>query len=252
MSYEFPTSSDFLDGVFNTTYDSEGMTLGIWLKLTAANWALTNQGYMMILHTTAGTTSDSIRLGHTKGLADTVAASSRDGSGDNDARNGLQADHDDIWQLFFGTFTSDTLRESTAQDSGDQFSNASSRPVGAALDKIRVGSNPTGGTFCDGFLAEAAIWDKVLSDTEIDSVWISEGTGNSFAGIAPSNLIGYWPMLVDQSTHTNLGTDTDGLLTVSNAVFSSEHPTIIAASSGLPSFHGANRGIMRGVARGIG
>jgi len=232
MSYDFNASQRYIDGTFTSQYDSEGITLAIWMKLAAAEWGNTAQKVMLKFGEGLSEGNQLLMLTHTDSAADRVTATSRSTSNGN-ANNTLQVDHDDIWQLFIGTFESDTVRRSLAQDSSDQASNTSSdKAVGTALDSIRLGAGTTGSSNVDGLMAEAAIWDKALSNAEKDTIWISEGKGNAFDGIAASNLIGYWPLLVDQSTHANLGTDASGTLTVNNAVFSSDHPIIVATDSG--------------------
>lgn len=227
MSYQFVANGVYMQGSTTSQYDSEGATIAMWVKRTAAQWALTSQGYGVIFG--ADTTTDfdnSIRIGCNVGAADTAYATARD-TADNSANEAHpDTTYDDTWVVVCGTFTSNTRRDVYVEDYANTGTATTSRTVGAALDTIRVGASVNGFTQFEGLIGPIGIWNKVLSEAEINSLQSAAETGPRFDTIGAANLIAYYLMDTDNATETNLGTDATGDLTHTSRDYQADHPTI--------------------------
>lgn len=144
---------------------------------------------------------------------------------------------DDIWVPVTVVYASDidkTVYVETTRIAGT--TNTSSRQL-TALDQFRVGkANDTSVGFFDGKIAEIAIWDKGLSNAEVDSLWTSEGRGPKATTIAAANLVGYWPFDVDSDTQVDeSGTGNASLIKVGgeNRQFFAAHPIITGGDEQL-------------------
>ncbi len=124
--------------------------------------------------------------------------------------------------------------------------------VGAGTSGFATSSN--GGTM-DGDMAEVAFWSAVLTAAEFAAL----GAGVSAAKIRPNSLIFYAPLIREK------GDLVGGIApTVNSTPDVVAHPRVFmplaqilqfppaSAAGTLPGFHAMNRGIMRGVARGVG
>lgn len=85
------------------------------------------------------------------------------------------------------------------------------------LNKLYIGSQAGADTF-QGLLAEAAIWNKALTNTNFTTLH----NGSSAALVEPDNLVFYAPLINNDKDYINSWT----LTPVNNPIFSSSHPTI--------------------------
>lgn len=234
MSYNFDASNRNIEGTLTSQYDSEGLSIVAWVKMTATEWGLTNQSFVVHFSETLGVNDFSQQIIVTRAAADRASARSRT-TADLNADNNITAEHDDVWQVLIALFTSDFSRELFVGDTGDAgIDNTSERAVGTALDAVRLGASSSNTNNLPGLIAEVAMFNKTLSNGEIDSFRTASGTGPAPNTVAPSNCFGYWPLLLDQSSHSNEGNDAGGTLTVNSAVWSSDHPTITTSSVDTP------------------
>lgn len=235
MSYDFGAANRRISGTFSSPIDSVNLSIVAWIKLTAAQWDGGNKDW--VIHfgedfdDNDNSVSISVRAGST---ADRVSVTSRS-TADANANNTLQVTHDDIWLPVIGVWASTASRKLYAQDTTDVVENTTTRDVGAVLDSLRLGAAGAGSNTMDGLLAEVAIFDKVLSDDEINAIWDSAETGPNPNSIAPNDCIGYWSLDTDQSTHADESGNGGPTLTVNLAVFSSDHPTIIHTNASVLS-----------------
>ena len=236
-------------GTFNSTYTLP-ITLGCWIKYAdhpnSVDWALA-------LH--KDDVADEYIDLSLPGTDDAFDARQDGPEGGTVARYTSSAgEYDGVWVPWIGTFESNTVWNCFVELVTNTAERDASAFTPGAIGKILVGQRPDGFSEWINKIAECAIWNSELSNANITSYL----NGNAASGIDAANLVGYWPLSADNTTQSNLGTDTSGDLTVTasggSGVFSDppDHPTISSGSIVLPSYHGANRGIMRGVARGVG
>lgn len=236
MSYDCNINNDRLTGAFNSTYDVtatvDRFTLCAWIKRSAAQWADGTDARIVVVGEDTVDQNDSLMLwssttvNQMRGSAIDSGALIRD-----DVLTHTINTLDDVWILWGVVFGSDILRELFQDGVGTGSPSTilvNMLPVGAAL---AIGNNPAGG-FASGncLVAEVGMWNIALSDAEMLSLFDSAETGIPMTDVQGGNCVGYWPLLVDQATHQNLGVDTGGLMTVESGMpFSSDHPTILSA-----------------------
>lgn len=102
---------------------------------------------------------------------------------------------------------------------------------GTGVDVVSIGIGPTNGMKFDGYVAEVAIWNIVLTSEQRAAFC----RGVNPSTIASSHLVGYWPLNSSSYTQSNLGLGTGGDLLVSGtAAYSEDHPPV---SSRVPSLN---------------
>ena len=253
MSYgTFSNSNHLVSGTFSSTFDWP-ITIVAWIKRTGAEWAGGIQAYVVQFADDTGVDTDNGAAIHTPATDNIRARAFRDSSGSAAADHAFTTDaYDDLWVPLIGKFTGDASRQVYIKDSADTGSeNTGDGTLTNLMDSLCVGVDASlGANAFNGLIAEVAIFSKALTDAEIDKLWTSANTGPRPNTVASSDCIAYWSLDTDQTTHVDESGNSGPSLTEASAVaFDSDHPTI---TGGLPSFHGANRGIARGVARGVG
>lgn len=245
MSYDCSADSDKLTGAFTSTYDVSGaaaFTIACWIRKSAAQWAATTDNRFVMISDDTADDDDAMQLY-------TLTTANRPSAGVISTSSVLRRDFidhtintlDDTWILVGGVFRSNADREAFVNGTlsgSPETTTADIAPVGAA---IAVGG-ATYSDFLSGecLVAEVGMWDVALSTGEIASLWTSAQTGPAMSSVQAANCVGYWPLLADNSTHANLGTDAGGLLTVQSAMpHSPEHPTITGSS--VPVLHHARQ-----------
>ena len=96
----------------------------------------------------------------------------------------------DTWHLATGVWVSSTDRRAYI-DGGSKGTNTTSRVLSNASDRVSIGraGDSTPGNYMSGRIAEAAIWDVALTDTEIARL-----LRQPFRYVRPANLVAYWPL----------------------------------------------------------
>ncbi len=223
-SYDVATDPDRLTGTFGSD-QGQPLTLGIWVKKT--DWTATGAYNMMLsedfldlnssLATYNGNTVDHIRAISIDSGAATASAQKTFSSA---------SVHDSTWVCVVGVFTSDTDRKIYIKDSTQTASNTTSTIVAAILDSITVGSAANGNAPTLGLIAEAAIWSVALSTSDIDAYCGRTVTALKASCVNQVNLLGYWPLDTDQTTHTDQSGNGGPSLTEQSAIpFDADHPT---------------------------
>lgn len=241
MSYLFSDNFNNLTGTFSSTRDTP-LTMACWIKRSATRWAEVSTDVALMLSSTAGVNANSLSLGTNESAADRVYART------SDAASNSPAIHDftgitvnDTWVLLVGTFTSDARRDVYIESSSNTNFSPGIRTPDGLHDKLYVGTAATGFNSFTSYIAEVAIWDKVLSAAEIDALQVAAQTGVTPSSVAAANCIGYWPLDTDQATHADQsGAIPAGpTLTVNGAAAHfPDHPTIFTPLS-IPTFVGA-------------
>jgi hypothetical protein len=228
MSYESFSSTAYLDGTFGAAKDFP-LTLVCWIKISAAQWSTAELAYAYCISDNTADHDNLVNIA--QGWSDRVNAYTRDNAGGTSAatHDFTPGDYDDIWVPIIGTFATSNTRTAFIKDSTSSTTNNSAETVDASFAvEIRVG-RLMGATIDQfkGQIAEIAIFDKVLSAGEIDSLQSSSQTGPAPNTVAPSNCIGYWPLNTDQATHADQsGNGGPSLSEQGTVAFNSDHPTI--------------------------
>ncbi len=94
------------------------------------------------------------------------------------------------WHHAAGVWVSATDRRAYI-DGGSKGTNATSRVLSNASDRVSIGraGDSTPGNYMSGRIAEAAIWDVALTDTEIARL-----LRQPFGRVRPASLVSYWPL----------------------------------------------------------
>lgn len=224
MSYVYNGAGDSLDGAFTSSYNGEAITIACYINV-ADHLGVTTT--ILMLGNNSGSQNDAHSL-KTVTVDNRWAAQSVDTAGSTDSAVET-INVDGIWTGLVGTFVSDSSRVIYVGAIGNTGSSSTSRAVADALKNIRVGRQLGGAQVFTGKIAEVAMWNAVLDSGQITSYL----AGTAASSIAPANLIGYWPLSADSPTHTNLGIDAGGTLTVTGAVFDADHPSIATGGSNI-------------------
>jgi hypothetical protein len=238
MSYTGWTNTDWLEGTYSTSSYDEPISLVMWTKLTAAQWADTSiYRYGFAFTAETATEENTFSLG-TGINADTVFA--RQYGATSNAADVAFTDgrFDDIWVPIIGTFSNDN----PGGPRRVYIENSQTTGVQGSTFNVALGSTPivwvgrrVGSTLTyHGLIAEVAIFDKVLTTAEIDTLQTGIGQGIPPIMAAPQNCIGYWPLKNDQSSHADQAYRNTGAPTLTatgSPTYSSDHPIM----SALPS-----------------
>ena len=232
MSYEFPATDDRIDGTFTTALEAP-FTLLAWLYRTD-HTTLSGKKGMVSIANARGTTPYAAMI--TADGADMFQYYHRlNGGTDFITEGSWGAIYDSVWVPVIITCAGNDTDRAIFRDGSTETNtgNATSIDLGTAMNYIVIGeAEGSGSHLSDGYLAEVAMWDKVLSTTEIDQLRTGPGEGPAPNTVAVANCVGYWPLDTDQSTHTNLGSKSGGTLTVQGtATYNEEHPTITAGGT---------------------
>lgn len=231
MSYQGGSDGDYISGSFSSPIYDYPITVVMWVKKTAAQWAGTTANYALTFYDGTNPTNDknSIRLIGNNSQADSFEAQSVDNT---PAYNGdrfvfSDGSYDDIWVCVGGVFTSDTLREAFVEGIGNGGA-TQSRSLTNLLDGLKIGGDGKAETDTwNGLLAEVAIFNVALSDSQMLEFQTSAETGPNPSTVDPTNCIGYWPLSVSQATHADQSGNGGPTLTVQSGMpYSSDHPNI--------------------------
>lgn len=178
---------------------------------------------------TAGSNNESIRANTAN--ADQFAATATDSaaaaSNATLTLSGLNS-ADGIWCATMTTFTSSTSRQTRAFFPREASTvNGTSRAT-AALIELYIGQTAAAAAPLGSSLAELAIWNSALGDTEYDLLVTAAATGVRPSVAVPANILAYYSFATDTGATIADESGAGGpTLTVNGTVaFSSDHPTI--------------------------
>lgn len=228
MSYSQTWGTNY----FNCNLNSMGhpMTVSIWVKKTAAQWADSGADYAWNMAYDFSTDQNQLRC-----LTGTDSASFvmlTTGSTTTSTKTFTDGDYDDLWVPIICKFPAADSRTIYVENSAGAGNTPTVTRNITALDSFRLGRlmNLIGGF--EGKLAEVAVWDKALSNAEIDQINPTSETGPAANTIASANCVGYWPLDTDTATHVDQSGTSNGSFTeVGTRVFDSDHPTITTAGN---------------------
>lgn len=148
-----------------------------------------------------------------------------------------------VWGVWVATISSATLRSLYFDGSGSSASSNASASIGS-IPLIRFGIRADLAAAWRGTLGQAAVYDRVLSAAEIDSL---AGGANPMA-LSPIP-ISYWAMDTDTgATIPGQGSDPFDLTVVGTVAFSANNPPVDPASSppADPTLLSATGGVVSG------
>ncbi len=225
MSYDFNASNNTIDGTFAVDL-AQPLSIVMWIKVNAAGWLETSQRFLVYLSQDIASVNNSVRLTRTNAATYRITASSRDTSDNNAHLNFAATAYDDVWVAIVGTFNSDSLRRAYIENSSNTVGATGTKTPGSLLKALRIGASSGGFSNFQGFAGELAIFNKILTLSEIDLIQTGPETGVALNTIAPAECIGYWPLAVNQANHPDQSGNNGPTLTVNGAPYSSDHPAI--------------------------
>ena len=223
MSYDFSPGTSRLFGTFTTQYGVP-ITLASFFKYTVHPQA--SQCLVSLSNTTNENPSLTIE---STGTDEEFGARTFTAASNAAVYEGTAAQWDGAWTAIIGEFSASNARDVFVGIPGQTGTDTTTRGVGTALDTIVVGmladfSSRQWATL----IAEVAMWSGTLTTQQQTDYMAGNMPASS---INASELIGYWPLSADNATQSNLGTDATGDLTVTNATFDADHPTILSGLS---------------------
>ncbi len=222
MSYSFDGTNDRLTGQFTSTYPAP-ITMALMVKVAAHPVSVRG---LFNLGINSGSDPDSYSI-RTSGVDDTWVARSVNTAGTTSAAS-VVFGIDGVWAGIVARFTSSTLRDIYVQAYANTATDVLNRAVASGSGYfIHIGELLGSVSDFTGNIAEVAVWDKALTQAEIEAYMAF----NPSSGIAASNLIGYWPLSASNATQSNDGLDAGGDLTVTGATFDADHPTMVGGGS---------------------
>jgi len=240
MSYTTFSTSNSLDADFGSTYTLP-ISMVCWIKVPAATWDITSGKYIMHFNDEAfgtGSTSNSIWTNITPGVANRVNCQTQGPSAGNTSpytHDGISFDN--RWVPFVGVHgaTTDGAQSYLEDSSNAGTFGGADRFVVEAYRYLRIGANTHAGfnEADDGVLiAEVALFNKLLTTSEVDALSTSSQTGPAPWTVAPSNCLAYWSLNSDQSTHAiEYGSESGFTLDERGTVeYATDHPTIVSGT----------------------
>lgn len=233
--------NDYLQaGTFSSTY-SYPITMGLWLNCSAAGWGDTAFDYIMFFSDAADGTNDIGQAIRKPAAADSIGIQSRIGGSSSEAvESWADGTNDDVWIMVTARIAGAASREICINSSTDCTTQTTSRAV-TGLDELSIGadSDGTANWLVSGcIVAEVTVWDKELSDAEVDSLWTSAETGPEPSSVASGNCIGHWHLATDQATHVDSDCSGPNMTENGTVSFNADHPTITSGgSSGTPYWY---------------
>ncbi len=234
MSYTFDgttgvrlDSSASLSALANTSF-----TMAVWCKPVDSTPTANTTAFS--LGNSGSSSTNNVQLRQTAGhaqMASVQAGTDFTETADGDATSGQ-------WFLMVGRFTVNGSNQVTAHtvNSYNQFTATAATKVDETLaaaktmstmNVIRVGQARSSGEFI-GDIAHAAVWTKLLSDSEVSELYTKVPSA-----VANADLYVYWPLLTGL-TETKTGGGTFDLTNTGGAVLNSgDGPTLSSGSSSI-------------------
>lgn len=203
MSYEFDGINDFIEGA-SAVVTAVPLTMACWFRPVnvTTNFSLmslsvdTGATDRFVLQAAGAIAGDPVRLQITQAGTTSNAAVSASGYTANN------------WWHAAGVFTSATSRKAFISGVGGTADTTNLTPSG--VNRTGMGYHTTSGTrgtFMNGRIAEAAIWNEALTDAEIAS--LARGFRPSL--IRPDKLVFYSPLIRESvDVRANLSLTTSG------------------------------------------
>ncbi|MFA6192358.1 MAG: LamG domain-containing protein [Sulfurimonas sp.] len=194
-------------------------TKQLWLKIQSGG--ISNANFL-------SSTSDYLWFGGEDGRI----AASHTGTGSNDYIISTNRVDDNLWHNIATTYDEATLK---LYVDGQLVAQKSLSTLPVTTNPIYIGSYNVGPPYSDGAISEVSLWDRALSQTEIQKLML----------FAPSpsdaNLTGYWPLNEGAGTTAYDYSLTPHTGTISGATWINTTPTIygnnIYTNVGITAFH---------------
>lgn len=206
-------SSQYLER--DASFAPAAFTMACWFRSTTIT-----ASQLLMVFSTIGVNTNSYDLAARGDLAnDPLRFSVNDGTNTHHATTstGYSAD---TWHHACAVLASTTDRRVFLDGAGKGTSTDSNTPTG--LDRFSIGrfGGLASGSFMDGRIAEAAMWDVALTDDEVASL----SKGFSPRMIRPQSIVAYWPLFGNDATELDRSKNAH-TLTVTGAT-KGDHPRI--------------------------
>lgn len=219
MSRRNWSTSNFLrysSGLITTT----PLTICAWAKTSIT---ATNQLIAGLYNTGGGSNRNSFRL--ILSSPDTITASISNASGNNGASTSTTITAN-TWFHACAVFASATSYSAYLNGSGKGTGTTSTVPSG--INRTAIGASdastvtlpfaPAG----TGDIAEVAMWSIALSDRDVATL----ATGVSPLSVHPESLVGYWPLIGNNSPENNIISNTS-TMSIQGTLTASAHPRVL-------------------------
>jgi hypothetical protein len=214
MARSFNGTSDYLNyatAVRTTT----PLTMACWAKWNT----LGTSTMLMTIGDSSSTTTLLNRFRLSKNASDLVIAATANTTTSGTSSGGTVT-ATNTWYHCAGIYTSSTSRTGYLDGVAGTANTTSLTP--SSLDDTTIGASiysGGAGTYMDGQIAEAGIWNVALTAAEITSL----AKGVSPLMIRPASLISYWPLIGQTSPEIDLRSRFE--MTVNGAV-AADHPRV--------------------------
>lgn len=186
-------------------HDTTGITIAGWIFRTGVaseGWNNTLNTYFMSIGNTSGSNNGSLIINPCNGAADRMEVRAQeDGSTTNyrSTHNFTAGAYDNTWVPVILTFnTSDVVQCYIEDSTKNDATPATAANISGDFRYVHIGTSPSGsnagGTVTGDHISDVAIWDKVLSSSEIDQIQTSAETGVELNTIATANCVAYWTL----------------------------------------------------------
>jgi hypothetical protein len=242
MSFLVDANGELIQGTFaDGPYGAEDMTMACWAKLS--DYPAATRGVMVNFGSDFLSQNHSLFI-QAPEVSDRIAAATRSTGISGATYDSGAAEYDDIWVPIVGTYVTTTNRNVYVELFSNSGQDTTSINANNTLDSVSIGNQVDDGQPLLGLISHVAIWDSVLIQSEIEAFMAATSQADIEA-IDSANLLCYWPLTADSSTHTNLGTGTmSSVMTVTNATHSSDDPFItITSVSGDDAWTDGDTGI---------
>lgn len=191
------------------------LTIACWSKGTVSN-----KRNCVYIHTDgAASGRHQFALGATSGTNGVARFVVADGSGST-ALEGADNYVENEWNHLLAVASSSTSRY--AYTNGVAGSEGTTSRVPSGLDEVFLGTRNAQNEHAVGAIAEASVWDAVLTQAEIDLL----NLGYSALFVRPQNLVAYWPLVGRSDPEMDLF-DRNTALSEVGTVSVDTHPPII-------------------------
>ena len=227
MSFKAFSSSHYFDATIVSM--THPLTVSIWVKKDATEWGTSGDDMAGMLSDDFLDDDEAIEM-YTR--TDTFRVSWKEGASAQVSSTIVFADttYDGIWVPVITKYTSAISQRAYIENTSNPGNEQTTSRDLTALDSFRLGEYMSLNIPFEGKIAEVTLWDKSLSDAEINEINPTAQTGPAGNTIASANCVGYWPLDTDSDTQVDeSGTANGSFVAAGTRTYDSDHPTITAS-----------------------
>jgi hypothetical protein len=195
MARVFNGSSDYLEYGSGAVVTGTPLTMACWVRMAVA----TGINTLMNLAVTSNNTNHFKLMAEGGTVGDPIGFRCRAGGTEvrADSTTGYAVG---TWHHACGVAVSATDRRVFIDGGSKGTETTSTTPSGLNVTRVGVGGGSSLTNYCNGTIAEAAVWNAALSDEEIAIL----AKGLSPRRMRPASIVAYWPLWGTHSTEIDL------------------------------------------------